>query len=342
MATLDELNEEESEGAVHLLLVGPSKAGKTRYIIELIKDGFEVLYIDNDNGLSTLRRGLLGNKEAMSRVHYVKTQNIWNFCVYFFARDKFQWNETQDEIFSERTAAEDDKILQLYRKQIPMGVVLVIDSWTSVKTQLMLDSAKKNNVSYEVFNEQGMAVYGDASRRADVMLMNLQAHPGHVIVQAHQEQYEILEKPKGQMSESTKMKNLIMKDNVTVPMSVSRPHGFAMSKFFNEVGWLRISPMGKFVLDFQQKADRVGGGSPMAEGDPMTAMRFSTLFAKPRPVQQGWIRTVPVAELRAEAEESARIAAEAKAATAANTTAKASPTPSLPGKSLLGNMTKTN
>jgi hypothetical protein len=327
MATLAELPVEEFEGAVHLLLIGPSKTGKTDFVAQTVKDGFTVLYIDNDNGLNTLRRKLEGDAGALSRVHYIKTQDIWNFSSFFFARDRFQWNATKDSIFTAAKADDDDDIHEIYRTQIPQSVIIVLDSWTSVCIQLLQDSARLNQIPYENFNEKGQQVYGDANRRADVLCMNIQRHSGHVIVQAHQEQYEILEKPKGKMT--TKQNEMIIKDNQLIPSSVSKPHGFKMPKYFNEVGWLRVNALGKFLLDFRQQTDRVGGGTPMKEGDPREDMRFSKLFATPKPVGSDWIRTVKAKVFKEEAEalaEANRIKAEeAKAAKlAASSTPKVS------------------
>lgn len=336
MGTLKDRPENGFEGAVHLLLVGPSKTGKTHYVAELIKDGFTVLYIDNDNGLNTLRRKL--PVDALDRVHYVETRNIWEFATCFFGRKRFQWNETQDILFNPKTANDDDKILEIMTKEIPLGVVVVIDSWTSIKIQLLLDSAAKNGVDYEVFNDAGQNVYGDGNRRADLLCMNIQSFPGHVIVQAHQEQYEMLEKAKGVMKEVAKQNQMIVKGNWTIPVSVSRPHGFAMPKFFNEVGYMRVGAMGDFKLDFRQLPDRVGGGTPMKEGDPSTEMRFSRIFAKPMPDPGGWIRTVDAVVFKEEeaqaAEERKRKAEEAKAAKA-NATPQAGTKSALPGKGLL-------
>lgn len=347
MTTLAEMPKDELEGATHLLLCGPSKTGKTRYIANLVLDGFTVLYVDNDNGLSTLRACLEHNPAALARVHYIRTADIWSFMSYFFARDRFQWNKTQDRLFSALGAEDTDLIHEIYRKRIPLGVVLVFDSWTSASNQLLRDSAAKNEIDYDSFNEKGQAVFGDARRRADVLCMNIQSHPGHVIVQAHQEQYEILEKKKGLMKEMAKQSEMMIKDNVTVPFSVSRPHGFAMPKYFNQVGWMGIDLYKNFTLDFRQLSDRVGGGSPMKIGDPEKEMRFSNTFAKPREIEGEWIRTVPALafkeEAAAEAEAKRIKAEEAKAAAAAakangptNPTPLSSPVSKLPGKSLLG------
>lgn len=347
MATLFDTPESELEAAIHLLIIGPSKVGKTHYIVELVKDGHTVLYVDNDNGLNTLRAGLKNDPEAMKRVHYIGTRNIWTFVTTFFVRTLFQWNETQDDIFSAASAKDDDKVLQIHRKDIPKGVIIVLDSWTSVSLQLLQDSAKKNGVPFETFNDAGQQVFGDAKRRADVICMNIQSYPGHVIVLAHQEQYEILEKPKGVMKD-IKQGDMRIKENITVPTSVSRPHGFNMPKFFNEVGYMRVDPMGTtsggsgFKLDFRQQTDRVGGGTPMKDGDPNRDMRFSKVFAAPHPIPDGWIRTIPASILKEEAaalaEERRLKAEEAKAAKSAANPSAAKP--ALLGAGAVGNLLK--
>lgn len=355
MSTLFDLPKDELEGATHLLLCGPSKTGKTRYIANMVKDGFTILYVDNDNGLSTMRRNLEENPEWLKRVHYIKTQDLWSFMSYFFARDRFQWNKTQDKLYSHLNAQDDDEIHEIYRKRIPNGVVLVFDSWTSASNQLLRDSADKNSISYESFNDKGQQVFGDARRRADVLCMNIQSHPGHVVVQAHQEQYEILEKKRGIQKEVAKQGEMIIKDNVTVPFSVSRPHGFAMPKYFNEVGWMGVDLYKNFTLDFRQLSDRVGGGSPGKIGDPETDMRFSKLFATPRTIEGEWIRTVPAItfkeEALAEAESKKAAAAEAaakkaedlaaaKAAKPTNPVQQPRPAVAIPGKGILPGLKK--
>lgn len=324
MATLFDKKEEASVNpATHLLLVGQTKTGKTDYIADCALDGYVVLYVDNDNGLMTLHKRLKHDPAAMKRVHYIKTGDIWNFLTSFFAREKFQWNETQDHYFSATKAQPNDDIIEIYPKRIPFGVITAFDGWTTITNQLLQDSALKNSVEFESFNDSGQAVYGDAKRRADLVCMNIQGFPGHVIVQAHPEFYERMEKPKG--VNNVKQNQMLIKDNIEIPLSVSRPHGFTMGKYFNEIGWMGIKPAGGFTLDFRQKPDRIGGGAAMAIGDPKAEMRFSKLYDPPREIPDGWIRTVKaqglIEEALAEAEakkavaaEKARLVAEAKAA----------------------------
>jgi len=347
MATLADKPMDEIKNAIHLLLVGPSKVGKTDYVADAVKDGFTVLYVDNDNGLNTLLKKIGNDEAAKARCHYVSTLNLWEFTVNFFAKTRFQWNETKDSLFSASSAADEDDILEIYPKQIPFGVIIVLDSWTSLCLQLLKDSAEKNNVAFENFNEAGQAAYGDANRRATVVCSNIQAFPGHVIVQAHPEFFERMEKPKG-VAKDIKAKDMIIKENIMIPSSVSRPHGYNMAKYFNEVGWMRIGAMGDFKLDFRQMSDRIGGGSAGKDGDPKKDLRFSQLVPV-KSVPDGWIRTIKAAGLKEEAriaaEEKARIAAEKaeaaklakqQAGGAANKPAQGITTPAKPGGLLSG------
>lgn len=343
MTTLADDESANMPDPVHLLLIGPTKAGKTHYIVQAILDGFTVFYVDNDNGINTVRRLLKGNKEAMARVHYVKTSNLWEFTSAFFARNKFQWNETRDEVFSLRTADPNDKITTIMRKLIPKGVIFVFDSWTSASILLLSRAAEKAGVTIDDFNDAGRDAFGNANRSANTMLMNLQAFPHHVILQAHPDFYERREAAPGVVKEATKEGNLIIKENIEIPYSVSRPHGFSMGKFFNEIAWLNVSAMGAFRIDFRQLKGRIGGGSPMKEGDPSAELRFSRCLAEVIHVSNdnGWIDTRPasfyIEEAARLAEEKAAAAAAAKSNQPAKGTEVAKPAAtSAPRMSMLG------
>ena len=297
MTSLADRKQTVQEAAVHLLLIGKSKAGKTHMVADFILDGGTCLYVDNDNGLNTLRRRLEKDPAAMARCHYISTQNIYNFLTYFFARKILIWNETRDELYSQ-THSPDDTITEIKISEIPFGVLLAFDSWTSACQGLLLDAAQKNGVTLETFNTNGEAVYGDSGRRANNLLGLIQKSPHHIVMQAHEDHYERFEKPVG--SVNAKRKDMILKENITIPMSTSRPHGFQMPKYFNESGWLGVSPIGKFELDYRQRKDRVGGGSLMAVGDPTGDFRLSKTLFPVIDVDSNWIRTLTVAEFREE------------------------------------------
>lgn len=295
------LADEEDDGInpVHLLLVGESKIGKTDYICDMAEDGFTLLYIDADNGKNTLKKRLKNNAAALARVHYVRTGQPFEFCINLFYPKKtfHRWNLTRDT--NGVTGADDDELLLISPDKIPPGVVIVLDSWTSAMFDLLQDAAKRNNVSFETFNEGGTAAYGDAYRRANQLCGYMRDSPNHIVAQGHPINYEQLEKPKG--VSNPKQKDMVIVGNHLVPESCSKPHGFTMSKFFNEVGWMRVNDLRKTVLDFRLIPGRVGAGSPLAEGDPKKEFRFSKIFREPETISDSsWIRKITVAEYKAE------------------------------------------
>lgn len=297
MSTLADTEKTVAEAAVHLLLIGKSKAGKTHMVADFILDGGTCLYVDNDNGLNTLRRRLEKNPAAMSRCHYIKTGNIYEFLTTFFARKYLVWNETRDAPYA-KSHADTDKLTEIKISQIPFGVLLAFDSWTSATQGLLLDAAGKNGVTLETFNTAGEAVYGDSGRRANNLLGLIQASPHHVVMQAHEDHYERYEKPLG--SVNAKRKDMVLKENITIPMSTSRPHGFQMPKYFNESGWIGVNHMGKFEIDYRQRKDRVGGGSLMNAGNPVEEYRLSKTLFPVIDVDSDWIRSLTAEEYRAE------------------------------------------
>lgn len=280
---------------IHLFLCGPSKVGKTDWVADAILDGFVVFYIDADNGLNTLKKRLRGNTVALSRVHFIQTIHPLDFLMAFFGKNVFRWNKDLD-LESGSSDRPEHEILEVKRNRIPEGVIVVVDSWTSTMFDLLHDSAKRNGVAFETFNEGGQAAYGDASRRANLLGGHIQHAPFHMIIQGHPEYYERLEKPRGKMV--TKAKEMIVKENILVAQSCSKPHGFSMAKFFNEWGWMGVDVMGNFTLDFKQQNDRIGGGSPMKIGNPKKGFRWSELFATPSTeVSLDWIRSTTGAEI---------------------------------------------
>lgn len=343
MPLLSEIREAQAF-AVHLLLCGRSKTGKTKYIADMLKLGFKIFYIDNDNGAATLIRDTKDSPSAMDNCFYLRTENLWEFTQTFFARINFQWNLTQDCVFTKGTAKPEDNIITINRNKIPTGVVFVFDSWTSLSIQLVNKASAANGVSAEAARID-QEVYGSMNRSANTVGMNIQSFPHHVIYLAHTDYYERRESPPGVAKEMAKQQ--VIKENVEIPYSVSRPHGYAMPKFFTDIGYLGIDNVGNFTLDFRQAKDRVGAGSPRKIGDPTKDLRFDNAFFEGRvplvtPSFETWVTESPaselLAQLEAEAAEKAAKAAELKAAQPANQPAGAAAKPgvALPGKSLLG------
>ena len=324
---------------LHMLLVGATKMGKTRYIANMLRDGFHIVYVDNDNGKSTLVNLLKDDRAALARCYLIRTSDLWSFTSAFFARNRFQWNLTKDKVFQTAGADPEDKVLTITRSSIPRGIIFVFDSWTTLSLQLLSDSADKNSASMESFGDNGRDIYGDANRRANTVAMNIQSFPFNVIWQAHPDYYERREASPGKVKDSTKEQELIIKENIKIPYSVSRPHGFTMGKFFNEIAWFEMTRMGQFIVSFEQKFDRIGGGSPGKDGNPETDLRFSkAFFPAPEPVGFDWLveetaeSYIEIAKQEAEA----RAAKQAAAKASSGGKPATAPTTTLPGRSLLG------
>lgn len=288
--------------AVHLLLLANTKMGKSRYVANAVKDGFSSIYLDADNGKGTLLEVLGSDKEALSRVLHIPTTRPYLFLrTLVDSKGVMRWNLTRDEPYDRGRVSPTDMIAELNHAMIPRTTILAVDSWTSVSDDALKSSALTYDVDLDTMSEQkSMSVRGQAGTRCNRILSALQKAPYHVIVQGHTAFYERQEKPTG-VAKDSKMGDMIIKENVAIPYSASKPHGYSMGKYFNEIGWLTIDRTRKIVLDFQKLADRIGGGRRDSAGDPNTAFSFKNLYGDPNPEDAAVLRQLyrefPASEL---------------------------------------------
>lgn len=326
MADLSEMQEEYKESvasATHLLLIGQSKMGKSDYVAQAAKDGFDIIYWDRDNGLPTLLEALDGDDAALKRVHYFRPENMTATLLAFFKNGKFIYNERTRKVYASHEAKPDDKLTIMYAGRLMKhrNVVVSIDSWTSWCLSALEDAAKKNKVELTSIDKYGREIYGPSGFYMTQMGTIIQLAPFNVIVQAHPAVYEIKERPPGSEAREVKEPDMIIRDTWEIPMSTSAPHGYSIGKFFNQIGWMELDRFGKYVLSFKAKSKRlVGGTVKNKEGDPRTTMRFKTLFGgglelpQPMPEDRPWLERTTVAEYQ-ESIKSATPAATAKPAT---------------------------
>jgi hypothetical protein len=268
--------------AIHLLLLGTTKTGKSDYVARAANDGFTVLYIDSDNGANTLSRVL--TPEGQSRVIYISTDKPYEFVKQFTKSAVMRWNVTRDsEFIGMATAKPDDDIIEIRPSRIQQGVIVAIDTWTSLSFDAMKAAAKGQGSDLADMQDK-LGVYGDANIWLNLILDVMQKWPFHCIVQGHGTTYERKEKPPNTVN--PKMKDMIIKDTTQIPVSSSAPHGASMGSKFNEIGWLEIDRFGKRILSFVPKYDRIGGGSVKGEGDPTTDYSFKKLFGDPIPYSE--------------------------------------------------------
>lgn len=295
--TMDDLPQEANP--THLLLIADTKMGKSTYAAQCAIDGFHLLYIDSDNGVSALDHALKDNVEARRRVVTIRTEKPATFLTELMTRGIFRWNRTQDKVFSSGMAADSDKMVEIVPALIPPGVIVVDDSWTSTALEAMEAGANSNSTDLlrMASDNRAQQVYGEAGTRLTVICAIIQKSKFNSIVLAHPCTYEKYEKPKGRQGD-TKQKDMILVDTVTVPLSSSKPHGESMGKYFTDIGWIELTRANQRILNFELEYKRIGGGRPNKKG-PISEMSFKSLFGDPIPgteFSENWIRMMTAGE----------------------------------------------
>lgn len=301
MPTLDQLDPTESP--VHLLLVAPSKYGKSVYAAQAAIDGFTVIYIDSDNGRSALDYALAKFPEAKKRVHYLGVTRPQRFLTAFLRSNALKpliWNTRTQQVSVKLNPLEqpEDKLWIIDLSKVPSSWVISQDSWSALAFDtLEIGSAdqKADLLDRESANSQG--IYGTANAQVTFISNVIQKDPRHWIVQAHGTTYEKYEKPLNQTAGTMKQKDMVLREMIEVPLSSSRPHGETLGTRFNHIGWLDMDGMGNVEIDFTRKRGRVGGGPPNKKAK-ITDLSFKALVGGvPAPESgEGWFKEITRAE----------------------------------------------
>lgn len=287
----------------HVLMIGKTKAGKSRWAVEAVKDGYETIYVDADNGLQAIRDNVVDMPEVMSRLHYFHPQNMAAFAISLFTESVYRYNETRRADYNRTSDSRDDVIAEFRPALIPPRVLLVLDSWTSLTFSIIKAQADKLKVDLLDIDKYSREIYGGAGYKATQICGIIQNLKFGCIVIAHAADYERKEKPLGTVG-NIQEKEMVIKEVVQVPASTSLPHGHSIGKFFTQIGNMYVKPrMNDRILSFKIEADKISGGSPNAEGDPMKEYRYSKLFGFPPAKADNeprWIRYITVGELQDE------------------------------------------
>jgi len=282
MPTIAEISREDYvtrvRAVTHLLLIGHTKVGKTDYVIQAALDGWTILYIDRDNGLQTIMDRLKESPEAQARIHYFAPVDILSFVEGLLTKPVLRYNVTRQEIYSAAKTAPTDRLAEIIPSKIPTNVIVTIDSWTALSHTSLQRAATKAGVSLLSIDKYGREIYGPANHQLTQLGSLLQYAPLNLIVQAHPGYYERKEKPPGQVRESSKEAEMIIKETIEVPQSSSLPHGLTLGKYFNQIGWMLVDRFDHRVLDFKVRSGRIGGGTPGGVDDPRKAYSWNSLF----------------------------------------------------------------
>src|SRR5690606_28072622 len=119
---------------------------KSRWVAQAAKDGFEVLYLDRDNGLGTLMELLKNDPAAMKRVHYFTPPDLPAFIENILTLGVYRFNITKNDSFSSGTADDADEIVEFRGAMFPRNMILSIDSWTSAMDGVVRAQAVKKKV----------------------------------------------------------------------------------------------------------------------------------------------------------------------------------------------------
>lgn len=256
-------NMPQEDQLVKLLLVGPSKAGKTHYCMQAARDGFNVLYMDGDVSRPTI---MAFSDETLERLWYMNlcdTQTMarqWQLTEKMFKTPNYLWDDTNQGSLKGSDASE-SAVWRINLASMTYRDVIVIDSWTSFINSVKKQIAKVNGLDLaQLGDNDTRSLYGAGNHMVDFILGCLQAAPCHVIVTAHPGEYEHKVKPRGLIS-GIKEKDMILKSVRSIPLSLSNPHGNKMGKYFTDVAWISPSVVGnKRMLDGRPDPERESGG----------------------------------------------------------------------------------
>ncbi len=270
----------QASDPVHLLLVGDTKTGKSTYVAEAAKAGFNVIWVDSDNGLSAIRYVLKDEPAARARIHYFGTNHPVSFLKGFLRSTSAQpmrWNHERDMTWSKLATetSDDAEVWTLDSSKVPKGYILCVDTWTACAGDALgIGSADQAAVLLEGTSQ---SIYGEANSNLTFICNMLQKVPYHVIVQAHGTKFEEYEKPLGVLAGKMKQGEMVLRASTDVPVSSSRPHGKEMGSRFNHIGWLTVNALGKTDIDFTRKPTRVGGGPPnkIASTDVLSMIKLT-------------------------------------------------------------------
>lgn len=247
---------------VKLLLVAPSKAGKTHYAMQAAAAGFNLLFLDGDVGRPTIQSF---TSETLNRIWYMDlgdsqtVARMYQLTNKMFKTPNYLWDDTRQETLKPENI-DTSEIWEINLGLLTHRDILVIDTWTSLVNSIKKDTAKKCQIDLQNIQDgEGRTLYGNGNHKCDFLLQCIQSAKCHIIVNAHPAEYEHKIKPKGLVKDQ-KEKDMKVEYIRKIPASISNPHGNKMGKYFTDVCWLSPNLMGKRTIDGRPDPDRESGG----------------------------------------------------------------------------------
>lgn len=297
-----------------VLIGGDGKCGKSDWAARAAAAGFNVLYLDADVAMQTIK-GLPHdakhpvNPKVLEHIFVVPCHDtlidggldyrfVTTFKRFCTASPVFRWNDTKSREwrFSEDGDETTDEVWEIIPSRLDHTCVLVLDSWTALAQSAMNWAADEMKIDLaEVADDRDKMrnVYQAAGEKLTQYLTMLRSIRCHVIVIAHPREFTKTEKkPNAPVNQKEKdMKVLWTK---TVVASSSNNHAFGMAKFFTDLAWLDVDGMGNYMIDFRASTDRMSGSHINEKLNTRTDGRFEDLIRRlggTVPGQGNWAST---------------------------------------------------
>lgn len=251
---MPQYDQDNNETRIRALAYGPAKHKKTWWAANAAKYGYNVIFIDGDDGTSIIRRVDDVARKRIYRVNVLDDTKSANMCVFvtkLFKQQEFIWNETQkisQELIG--TAKDGEYYFEYDKTKLTDNDIIVFDSWTALTRSLLRRYyiEQKKDFTNSTVIEADRGEYRWTGAMADWMLEQLKTFPCHLIVIAHEQSWEKRDKDD---------QNKIVMQRMQA-VSTSNNQSMRLAKYFSDI--LYFTATGEHVyIDTRISSDRDGG-----------------------------------------------------------------------------------
>ena len=265
-------NQPEETQLVKLLLIGESKSGKDHYAMEAAEAGFNLILLDGDVGRQTVNRKKSDGSyffseaaryrtfliDAADRVDSTRFGRIVSDL--FSARPIAYWDDTNSKIVNPNLDdLTESEVWEIAVTKLTHNDILVIDTWTSLSYSEMRRIAAVQGEKLEDMDKAPRDVYQPVGNKLTAFLTMIQHIQCHVIVLAHPDEFLQYKKPLNKSQRDAKEGDLVLKKQIMIPKSSSKPHGYTMGKYFSDILWIEQSHTEERWIDGRTDPNKIVG-----------------------------------------------------------------------------------
>jgi len=232
------------------LLYGRQKTKKTWWAAKAAEANFNVVLFDGDDGWHILTNIKPEYQRRITVVDCVDTTSKAVFSVFLsrlLKKGRIVWNEPEKKV----QIRPDENCIAIDLTQLTKNDVVIVDSWTALVWSLTYRYALENDIDLTDPEKDDWEFYRWGGRIATWIANQLQSLPCHVIVIAHEVEYQ-------KMKKNSQGKDEV--DSVRLQIkSISGPHASTMGTFFSDVLHFRQKSETQFFIDAFGTGDAEGG-----------------------------------------------------------------------------------